>query len=100
MSDPASFVDVLDPDWRSFECVMHRMEHFHASMLRLEKLAYELSRESDEEYQRRQELEPAVHRQKREERERTLKELVVRALASTDPTETEELWLAVDGMLD
>lgn len=99
MSDPASFVDVLDPDYSSFASTMERRQHFFVSMLRLRALANELSRQAHEEYERRQQLEPAVHRTNRLQRERDLREAVLRAIESRDDMEARILWSEVDGLL-
>ncbi len=95
MSDTAWDVDVLDPEWRSFERVMERMKPGFAALDRLVSLSRELSAENDAEYERRQAAEPPEQRQRREDRDRTLMELVLRASQTDDPAQ----WAAVDAIV-
>jgi hypothetical protein len=91
-------IDVLDPEWRSFESVMARRAGYFISMRRLDELSRQLAHEADEEYQRRQAAESPEERERQEQRER-LRGLVIRANAMADPAEAEELWAAVDAIV-
>jgi hypothetical protein len=97
MSAPG--VDVLDPDYCSFESVMERRQNYFADMRYLDELSWQLSRQADDELQRRLAAEPQAEREWREQREKTLAALVIRATAEMDPTEAGTLWAAVDAIL-
>ena len=94
-----SAVDVLDPEYRSFENVMARREGYLRAMRHLDELCRSLSRQADDDHRRRLVAEPEEDRARREERQRTLRELVTRANATNDPGEADRLWAAVDAMV-
>ena len=98
MSAPG--VDIFDDDyWRGFAGIMERRKGYFDAMHRLDELSRKLTRQADEEYEQRQAAEPAADRERRENRERMLKELIVRADSATDPGEAEKLWAAVYAFL-
>lgn len=99
MSDTEWEVDILDPAWGSFENVMERRKGYFIAMRHLDELSRHLTAEADADYQRQMAAEPAAYRERREQRERTLKDLIVRADSAIDPGEAAKLWAAVDAML-
>jgi hypothetical protein len=88
----STWVDVLDPDYRSYENVMARRATFFVSMRHLDELSRQLSRQADDAYQARQASEPVDLREWREEREIRLRDLVLRAIQSDDVDD----WRQVD----
>jgi hypothetical protein len=100
MSDAAWDVDIYDDDyWRGFAGIMERRQLGFAAMDRLDDLSRQLKQQVDDEHHRRKALESPEDRERRGKRERTLRELVIRANATEDPEEAERLWVAVDSMV-
>lgn len=93
-------LDIYDDDyWRGFDGIMERRQPYFASMRYLAELSRQLSRQADEEYERRVVAESKADREFREERERELRRLVIAANSTVDSTEADALWTAVDAMV-
>lgn len=65
----------------------------------LDELSRQLSRQADDECQRRQAAEPLEQRKRRAEGMARLRDAVIRAAQNQNPAEAERLWAIVDGMV-
>lgn len=100
MSETEWEVDIFDDDfWKGYAGTMQRRQRGFAAMRRIRDLSDELTRQADEEYQQRMAAESPQDRQRRDQRARTLKDLIVRAEAAEDPGEAERLWQQVDAIV-
>src|SRR4051794_25644898 len=85
-------VDVLDPDYCSFDSVMDRRQNYFAAMRHLDELSRQLSRQAHEERERRQSEETPEERERRERHQQRLRDLVLTAIQSDDVDD----WRLVD----